>query len=84
MRWRSKQYYFNKPISFNWIRVDADSYPVTFKMFGNGLAAFPEFDIDSDVARRIPVARDVKEWETEVDATADINQVMISTSMVEV
>jgi hypothetical protein len=80
--WRSRIWSITRPMSWSVIRVRADAFPVTVRLYAAGVQVF-ERAVASDRAQRLPVLRDEMEWEAEIIANTNVHVVMLSTSMSE-
>jgi len=83
-KWRSKRFHFSRRMSFNVIRVVAESYPVTVRVFANDPPVQVwEIALQNDEARRMKRLRDTKDWEVEVETTSPVRELTLSTSMMD-
>lgn len=69
--WRSKAFYLPRPVSMGAGRVEAASYPVTFKVYADGALKHTE-TVASDAEFRLPSGFTAKQWEFELSASVEI------------
>lgn len=80
--WKGKQFVFDRRGSFNVVRVRAQTYPVTIRLYSAGSPTpVTSISILNDVARRVPMLRDNTIWEFQVEATSDVYEILLSSSM---
>lgn len=82
-RWRSKPFIMPRLVSFAAGKIIAAAYPVTLRLIGDG-AVLLELTPIAGRAFRLPPLRPSMTWEVEVEATAEVNIVIIGASMAEV
>lgn len=82
VRWRGRQYVSPRPIEFGVGRVTADTYPVTLRLFADGIEKLAR-TMTSDKAVRLPVLRASKFWTIEVEGPSVIREVLLGRSMSE-
>jgi hypothetical protein len=85
IRWKSKEMVFPRRYSYNTARVLAESYAsdnVKLRLFADGTQV-KELTVADDVAFRVPKLRDEKVWAFEVEATEEVYEALLSTSMSE-
>jgi hypothetical protein len=78
--WRSPRTLLDTAICPAAARVDADSYPVTFKLYADGVLKHTE-TVASKRAFRLPGGYRAFAFEYEVSGTPDIRRVAVATSM---
>jgi hypothetical protein len=78
--WKSPRYLFDTALCPAAARVDAASYPVTFKLYGDGVLRHTE-TVASKRAFRLPAGYRAFAFEYEVSGTPDIRRVAVATSM---
>lgn len=69
--WKSKQFYVPKPTCLACGRVEADGYPVTFKVWADGVLKHTEV-VANDRIFRLPSGFKAKVWEFEVTGAHEI------------
>lgn len=74
--WKSKQF-VTPAMNFAWVQVSAESYPVTFKLYADGVLVFTK-SITSGKEQRLPGGRLAELWEIELSGTATVNHVLIT------
>lgn len=79
--WRSKVFTMPQNTGFSCAQVEAESYPVTLRVYADGVLKHTE-TVQSRDPFRLPsgVARD---WELEIEGTAEVFAANLSTSMTE-
>jgi len=81
-KWRSKRLHFARRMSWNVMRVVAESYPVIVRAYSKDPAILAlTVTFNSDEARRIKRMRDDKDWEFEIESTKPVREFTVSTSM---
>jgi len=65
LTFKSKELFFDKPVSFSVVRVSADGYPLTLNIYTDKKLAQVVTIVD-DKAKKIPFIRKSKTWELEV------------------
>lgn len=79
--WRSRVAVFETPVALISVRVLADEYPVTFRVYvGDDPTAKATVTLNSDHVRKMPVLRREREWSYEVEADTRIVSVEVGTS----
>ena len=82
LTWKSKPFVSAQPRNFGWARLDAASYPVTFKLYTDSTLEFTYSVLNSDPFR-LPSASRARSWEFEVSGTASVNSVSIADNVAE-
>tara|TARA_R110002111_G_scaffold242225_1_gene304136 strand:- start:124 stop:1791 length:1668 start_codon:yes stop_codon:yes gene_type:complete len=80
--WKSKSFTSVYPQNFSWGRVDADTYPITFKLYGDSVLKLT-YNVLNSEAFRLPSSYLAKEWEFEVSGTGAVNSVAIADTVSE-
>tara|TARA_R110002074_G_scaffold363741_1_gene537095 strand:+ start:469 stop:2064 length:1596 start_codon:yes stop_codon:yes gene_type:complete len=75
--WRSKSFITAFPQNFSWGRVDADVYPVTFKLYGDSVLKLTQTVADGEPFR-LPSSYLAKDWEFEISGTSAVNSVGVA------
>jgi hypothetical protein len=75
--WKSKPFTSLYPKNFAWSRVDAQIYPVTFKLYADSVLKLTHSVLDSEPFR-LPSGYLAKEWEFEISGTAAVNSVAVA------
>ncbi len=79
--WRGRVEVADVPMAIITVRVLADKYPVTFRVYeGDNLASVLEVPLTSDKIRKLPVMRRGREWSFEVEGESNIISVEAGTS----
>lgn len=78
-RWRSKDYLAPRAPSLSAARVDADSYPVTLRLFADGVQV-AEQSVNGPDAQRLPAKRG-RRWAFELEGSAPVRVVSIAESV---
>lgn len=81
--WTSKQFITPRPVSMSTIRVEADSYPLTVKLTGDG-SLRDTISITSDNAQRLSGGYRAKVWELTVEGSVPVDMVGVWDAMEEV
>jgi hypothetical protein len=71
LKYKTKELYFDKPISFACLRVSADGYPVTVNIYADGRLA-QVVTVTGDATKKLPFIRKAKSWELEVIAETTV------------
>ena len=82
VRWRGREYAAQRPVDFGVARVVADTYPVTLRLFANGVEKVSR-QMTHDRAVRLPQTRPEKFWTIEVEGPSAIREVLVGRSMTE-
>lgn len=82
MRWRSKQFYSARPLSLGAARVEAASYPVTLRVYGNGVLRHTQTVANAN-AFRLPAGFVCNTWEFEIEGTREVFSAGFAESMQE-
>jgi hypothetical protein len=81
-QWKSKKFTLTDPISFTCYRVNAETYPVTFKAYRDGLLIHTE-EVTNRAIRRLPAGRG-HDWEVELSGTGQVFAVQLAQSPTEI
>ena len=81
-QWRSKEHWFPSSMCFSCARVEAESYPVTFKLFADGAQLGSDITVSNKYPFRLPAGRAYK-ISYQVNYTGRVNAVLLATSMPE-
>lgn len=71
MNWKSKVFYSPKPINLGCARVEAASYPVTLKVYGDGVLKHTQTVASKEVFR-LPSGYLANLWEFEVSGSVEV------------
>lgn len=82
MTWRSKVWRFPMDVAMNCARVEALNYPVTFRLYANGVQRGSDVAVNSAAPFRLPPGR-AHTYEVQVSGTNAVTAVHIATSMKE-
>lgn len=80
--WKSRVIDLQRPWTFSVARVQAKAYPVTMRIYMDGLLEINEV-VEDDQAFRLPTAGDAKNWQLELESVNTVDEVTLSTSMME-
>jgi hypothetical protein len=81
--WKSKKFKAERRLSFNVVRVRAESYTgdtVICKVYGNE-TLYATVTLRAATARHLPIMRDEVYWEFQVESNHDIYEIVLSSSM---
>lgn len=78
-RWKSKQFQFLAAASPSTARVDADSYPVTFKLYSDGVLRYT-YQVPDEHSFRLPSGYRPRQLEIEVTGDKPVRLVGIANS----
>ena len=83
MTWRSKQYEYARPVSWNCVKVVAQSYPTTnpilFKCYANS-SLVSTTTITSDAGIRLPITRRERNWMFEIVSYVEVHAFVVAQS----
>ena len=84
-KWKSKKFYFDRPISPSVAKVDADSYSsnITFKLYADNSLKHTQTVSNSNMFR-LPSGFRAKQIEVQLEGTQDVNHVCVYESPQEV
>jgi len=77
--WQSKEVRLEKPINPSCAIVDAESYPVAFTLYADGVQKHTQ-SVTSGLLFRLPAGYMAKEFQFKLTGTTDVNQVLIAES----
>ena len=80
MKFKTKELYFDKPVTFSVVRVSADAYPLTLNIYTDKSLA-QVVTVTDDKARKIPFIRKSKTWELEVVSDFTVRGMAIGNAM---
>lgn len=80
--WRSKLFRLAQPESLQVVAVDADAYPVTLRIFADGVLRL-ERAVPSKAAFTLPGGFKADTWQVEVEASTKVSRVRMASSMPE-
>lgn len=78
--WRSKKFRTNKAINLGAARVDADAYPVTFKLYADGILRHTQ-TVFSQNSFRLPSGYKAIFFEVQLEGTTTVNAVFFGETM---
>lgn len=78
--WRSKKFRAAFPMNFGYAQVLADAYPVTLKVYADGVLKSTR-SVGSQSPVTLPSGFRATDWELEVSGTANITQLNMATSV---
>ncbi len=78
--WKSKPFVTQKPTNLSWAKVSAESYPITFKLYGDN-AEKSSVTVQDSEPFRLPSGYRSTEWEIELSGTPAINSVSIADNL---
>lgn len=79
-RWRSKLWRLERPVAMAAANVRASAYPVTFRLYGDGLLR-ATISVLRDGPFRLPSGFMCQEWEFEVEGTAEVYAAQMASSV---
>ncbi len=82
--WRSKAFRFPKPVDFSVVRVVAEAYPVTVKLYAAGALVHTQSITSEEAVRVSEVLRREKVWSVAVETTAVVHELTVAQSIEEV
>ena len=77
--WRSKRFKMDRPMNFACAQVLADTYPVTFRVYADGVLKHTQSVVSSD-SFRLPAGFLATDWEIELVGTAPVRAVFMAES----
>jgi hypothetical protein len=77
MRWRSKRFVLSRVGDFTTGRILADGYPVTFRLFAEGVQVHEQV-VNSDESFTIPVLRQEREWNVEIESKNVVTELVLA------
>lgn len=80
--WKSKQFTFPSKLTFSRLRVSAESYPVTFKLYCDETLIYSK-SIKNDSVYTLPSKRG-RLWEYQLEGSVDVFEVVIAQSAGEI
>ena len=80
--WKSKKFTFPEPKSFSCYRVQAEAYPVTMKIYRDGVSIV-NLSVTSDGLRRLPAGMGT-DWEFQLEGNTEVYNVQIVQSPMEI
>ena len=83
MIWKSKEFYSARPVSMAVARVEAASYPVTFKLYADGILKLTQTVANSGVFR-LPSGFMANSWTFEVSGSNEIYSAGMATALEEI
>jgi hypothetical protein len=81
-RFRSKEFRVPKPMNFACAEVTADAFPVTFRLFADGVLKHTQTVASSDPFR-LPSGFMATTWQMEIEGTTAVQGAALGTSMIE-
>lgn len=81
--WRSKKFQHPNAINFGWGHVLANGYPVTMRLYGDGVLRATK-QVLNNTPFRLPAGYKAKYWEIELEGSNQILEACIAESMEEV
>lgn len=78
--WKSKQFYYVRPVCPAAAKVDAETYPVTFKLYADEVLKHTQTVADTNPFR-LPAGYMGRQFEFQLEGTADVNGVFVGQSM---
>lgn len=80
LTFKTKELFFDKPVSFSVVRVSADNYPVTLNIYTDKKLA-QIVNVVDDKAKKVPYIRKSKVWELEVVSNHTVRQMAIGNAV---
>ena len=81
-RWRSKVFRLGSPGNFGFAAVNAQSYPVTMRVYADGVLRHTQ-TVTNDMAFRLPGGFLSRDWQVELEGTNPIQRARLATSIME-
>lgn len=81
-RWRSKIFVMDYPVNMSCAQVSARSYPVTFRMYADGVLRHTQ-NVQNEQVFRLPGGYKADEYEVEVEGEVRVNGIDMATSVAE-
>jgi hypothetical protein len=81
-RWRSKVFDAPRPINFSFVQVEADAYPLTLRVYGDGALRFVRV-VGSARPVRAPAGFLARSWEIELEGSARVHAATLAESIEE-
>lgn len=78
--WKSGRFVQPKPVNMGAAQVIADSYPVTFKVYADGVLKATK-SVASSRGFRLPAGYQATDWEVELSGTAEVEEVIVVEAM---
>lgn len=75
--WRSKRFVFSRVGDFSTCRILADGYPVTLRLFAEGVQVHQQV-VPDDESFTLPVLRQEREWNVEFESAFNITEVILA------
>jgi hypothetical protein len=82
-RFRSKEFRLPRPLNFACAEVVASSYPLTFRLFADGVLRHTQ-TVGGRDPFRLPSGYMALDWQVEIEGTPAVQNVAIATSMAEI
>jgi hypothetical protein len=82
-RFRSKEFRMPRPLNFACAEVVADTYPLTFRLFADGVLRHTQV-VSSRNPFRLPSGFMALDWQMEIEGTSAVQGAAIATSMTEI
>ena len=82
LTWKSKDFASNIRLGWSSGRIIADAYPLTFRLYADGVQV-ENRTVISNAAFRLKQLAPARIWSMEVEGTSDIDEIMLATSMAE-
>jgi hypothetical protein len=77
--WKSKLVTFPAPVNISFCQVESNGYPVTCKVYGGGELIHTE-TVASREPFRLPSGFKTKDWEVDVEGTAEVFQISLAST----
>jgi hypothetical protein len=79
---RTKKFMYADPVSLNCVRIEADSYPISFELIADGVSRGTWTFPDNEIVK-LPGGYRAREYQFEVRGSGEISGIYISDSMAE-
>jgi hypothetical protein len=82
--WQSKVFDFGRAVAFGWLQIEADAYPVTFKLIdADKKMAVAQVAVRSDTPVRLPILRAERRWQYFVSGRGTVKKVAMASNAIE-
>lgn len=81
--WKTKLFTMTYPMNFSFGQVEASAYPITFKIYADGVLKHTKSVTDRNPFR-LPAGFRAKDWEVELSGTGEVFSMVVAESALEV
>ena len=82
MVWRSKLFHLERPQNVGAVRIDAEAYPITFRLYGDGVLV-DTVTVASQEPATLRGDERYRDFEFEIEAAAMVNAVAVASSVLD-